>query len=264
MTYLAKKSNKLKYCGLALMLLPIAALAKPMLAPAPYHFFVGMDAAASFAKGGSNDPMIVYDGIIRDTYTTNNNNSVRPMLGINTGIEFVPQSGSPTFDIGIAGYTNPSPYSYYGNITEQAGNDPAAMLYGYHFNVVSSRIMAEVQLNWVVGQFSPFIKGGAGLAWNRAKRYKESQSDPNYPPLPPFESKTTNNFAWEGGLGISFLFNTSEDDPADFLQDRVSLGYRYVSVGQVSFGTRGGPYPYSFNLGNMAMNDIYLSYDHFF
>tara|TARA_R110000868_G_scaffold339250_1_gene599971 strand:+ start:121 stop:915 length:795 start_codon:yes stop_codon:yes gene_type:complete len=264
MTYKPKHLSKLTQCGLLFLMLPAAAIAKPWVAPQPYHYYLGITAGASLARNGDDNPTIHYDGNIRDSYSTNSSYSTRPVIGANTGFEFIPEKGSPTFSVGLGLYTTPSPYSFYGHIDEETPGDPTALLYGSHFNVVSTRVMAEGKLNWVLGVFSPFIDAGAGISWNRAKRYQETPMSPIYPPLAPFGDKTSTNFAYQLGFGISYSFNTEEDDSEDFLQDRISLGYRYTNLGTVAFGIRGYQYPYSLNMGNFTTNDVYLTYVHFF
>ena len=113
-------------------------------------------------------------------------------------------------------------------------------------------------------QFVPFINIGIGSAWNRLNGYKESPVDSTgYVALPPFQSHTNSNFAYQVGLGVGYAFNFDRYE-ADYQHERISLGYRYVNLGDASFGTRGAVYPYSLDTGRLISNEAYLTYTHLF
>lgn len=62
-------------------------------------------------------------------------------------------------------------------------------------------------------------------------------------------------------MGYAFNFKKSI---SDYQHERILLGYRYVNLGDASFGTRGEVYPYRLDMGNLTTNEIYLIFMHLF
>jgi hypothetical protein len=238
------------------------------LAPIPAstfgHGYLGVSVGASCAKLGRNRPQISYtSGVkITDAYPLNNNSSWSVVINVNGGYEFTGGNWKPAIALGLGGYYNPQ-YDFSGKVIETAAGEASSPLYKYRYHMSSARVMAEIQLTWVVPYVSPFIDFGIGPAWNSASGYKEKAvHSTGYPPLHPFHSRTNLNFAWQAGLGVSFTFNWGRR--SDFQHERISLGYHYASLGKTSFGTRGSQYPHHLSTGSLTSNDVYFSYTHLF
>jgi opacity protein-like surface antigen len=262
MTKLPYQFNKLTRSLLLLLLFPVQSFATIF-----YYPYAGGSFAVSNGHVGNGTPTIGYDGdSITDVYRVNRRYSTRPEFSLNGGVELMGKECNPSFDIGLGLYATPTFYAYNGNVVETADGGPSTTLYNFNYKVSTMRLMLEGQFNLVLaGGFSPFVNAGIGTAWVSANNYKETANRSLvYPPFSHFASKTTNNFAYQAGLGVSYSFSTIANDSNEFKPERVSLGVRYVNLGSASFGTRGKPYPYALNIGNISAGDIYLSYAHYF
>lgn len=253
--------NKL-ICFLALPFFSIPTFA------ANGHGYIGGSIAASFAQLGNNSPQITYfsGSRIRDNYPLKNNHPEAAVLGGNGGYEFTGTGTllNPSIDLGAGIYGDLSTYHYTGHLIETAAGDRSNTLYDYKFHLTSMRVLAEIQLNWMLAQLSPFFNFGLGSSWNRVSGYHETAVTLNgYPPLQPFRAKTNEHFAYQVGAGVSSMFRFSNLKSA-FPQERISVGYRYVNLGSTSFGTRGSAYPHRLNMGLLQTNEVYLNYTHFF
>jgi len=229
------------------------------------HVYLSGSVGPSYAKLGKSTPRISYlSGVlITDAYPLKSDYSLSVTLSVNGGYEFTGAKWMPAIMLGCGGYFNPQ-YYYRGQAVETAAGDPSSTLYNYHYHINTTRLMAEMQLTWILAYVSPFINLGVGPAWNRASGYKETAvTSTGYPPLPPFHSQTNLNCAYQAGLGISTAFNFCENQSC-VQQERVSVGYRYVYLGKTAFGTRGSAYPYQLNTGSLMLNDVYFSYTHLF
>lgn len=152
-----------------------------------------------------------------------------------------------------------------------AEGDPSSTLYNYKFQISTTRLMVETQINWMLNSPSPFLNKvfpfiniGIGPTWNKMNQYHEMAfNDMSYPPLFPFQSRTQSNFAYQIGCGLGkvFSFKKAQSDEAS---DKISVGYRYANLGHTTFGTRGLLYPYPLNIGSLQNNEVYLSYTHLF
>lgn len=229
------------------------------------HFYLGGSAGASRLTLGDNNAKInYYNGLLTDAYPTHSDKSTVPVLGLQGGYEFTPSCSNTAFALGLGVYTDPTKYHFGGTVVETPLNDPASALYNYTFHTQSTRLMAEAQMAWRVNDIVPFINVGLGEAWIKTNGYSEASFDNiGYPPLPPFHSRTNTNFAFQAGLGLGYEFNFSKCT-STFQHERISLGYRYVNLGNTSFGSRGTVYPHKLNLGNLINNDIYVVYTHLF
>jgi len=229
------------------------------------HIYLSSSLAASFAELNKNTPVINYDsGLLMDAYPLKSTHASSAVFGFNGGYEFIPANHRIAIALGVGLYTNAADYNFDGQLVETASGDPSSTLYNYTYYINSTRLMAEIQLTWLMKKISPFIDFGVGPAWNRIGGYSESPATSNgYVALPPFQSNTNVNLAYQVGFGISTAGNFAVHH-ADFKQDRVSLGYRYVNLGSTSLGTRGAVYPFHLNTGSLTTNDVYLSYTHLF
>lgn len=230
-----------------------------------HHAYISAGVGGSQARLSANNPEInYYDGNLTDAYPLNHSRASTAVVSLNAGYEFKVCSMQPTIAVGLGVYTNPTPYGYSGQLIETASGDPANTLYNYTYNVTSTRVMAEAQLTWTVGNFTPFINVGVGPAWNDMNGYTEAPVDSEgYVALPPFSSRTSTNLAYQAGFGVGYAFNVEGNDSA-FKHERISVGYRYVNLGNTSFGTRGAEYPYALRTGSLTSNDVYLTYTHLF
>jgi opacity protein-like surface antigen len=119
-------------------------------------------------------------------------------------------------------------------------------------------------LTWAIKHFTPYVDIGLGSAWTQTNGYTETVATTDgYVSLSAFQNHTNRHFAYQAGLGVGYAFNIS-GIKTDFQHERISVGYRYVNLGNASFGTRGSTYPYKLNLGRLSSNDLYLSYTHLF
>ena len=251
--------NKMHHSWLMLLFCPALASADPMF----YHFYAGATLGASQGKLGNSSSTIRYS-TITDMYPTTSSSSTSASGGLNGGVEFFDENMNFSIAAGLGLYTAQN-YKYNGNLVEMADDDPSTRtsLYNYRYKVGSTRIMVEGQLNWLIENFAPFINVGVGGAWNTASNYSELPDVISYPPLPPFSSNTTSSIAYQAGVGLSYLFNTTKGY-SYFKSERLSLAYRYTSLGKVQFGNRGSAYPYSLDTGNFKTNEVYLQYVHYF
>lgn len=229
------------------------------------HGYLGGAIGASWAQPGNNNPQIhYYDGGLTDAYPIHGNPKTRAVIGLNGGFEFAGAGVMPAIALGFGAYTNLGSYDLSGQLIETATGGPVSTLYNTTIRINSTRLMAEAQFTWAFCPFFPYIDVGIGSAWNRSSGYSETAvNSTGYPPLPPFNSNTSTNFAYQLGLGVAYAFNFVPST-ADGQYDRVSLAYHYVNSGTASFGTRGSVYPYRLSMGNLTANELYLTYTHYF
>ncbi|MHB1222304.1 MAG: outer membrane protein [Gammaproteobacteria bacterium] len=229
------------------------------------HLYLGGTIGASRAEVGNSNPQInYYDGFLTDVYPIRENHITTAILGLNGGYEFVGTGYAPAIAVGLGIYGTPRDYDYKGQLIETALGDPSSALYNYKFHVNSVRVMAEAQFTWMLNKFIPFINIGIGPARNRLSGYTESPVDSTgYVALPPFQSHTNTNLAYQVGLGVGYAFNFKKCI-SDYQHERILLGYRYVNLGNASFGTRGVVYPYRLDMDRLTTNEVYLTYIHLF
>jgi opacity protein-like surface antigen len=222
---------------------------------APGNKYIDLSVGGSFASLNNSVPQISYSSgaLVTDSYPLNSTETSASIFSIRSGYEFKGEKERPAIAIGLGFYSNLADMNFSGQVTENIpGSDP----YNYAYAINSTRLMAEIQLTWMLGKWVPFINIGLGPAWNRMDNYTETAvGSGSYPPLPPFQPQTNVNLAYQAGLGLSMLFH---------VQERISLGYRYVNLGSNSFGTRGADYPYALNTGVLTANEVYLSYTYLF
>ena len=109
----------------------------------------------------------------------------------------------------------------------QQGISPPFYPFTYHYSMDSSQLLAEAKLlrQWR-DIFYPYLIGGVGVGFNRAKNY--STSIPDYLTVTPyFVNKLTTSFSYSVGVGIDFLLLQSLS---------VGVGYRFSDLGQVELG----------------------------
>ncbi len=230
------------------------------------HIFLGGTIGASEAIMSNNTPTInYYNGNLMDAYPLHRKHANAAIIGVNSGYEFEGDGLIPAIALGLGVYATPGDFDYKGQLIETAIGDPSSALYNYKYHVNSTRLMFETQFTWtLLKKFVPFINIGMGPAWNRLSGYKESPVDSTgYVALPPFQSHTNINFTYQAGLGVGYAFNFDRG-AADYQHERIALGYRYVNLGDNSFGTRGAVYPYSLDTGRLTSNEAYLTYTHLF
>lgn len=230
------------------------------------HIYIGVSIASSFAKPGIHSPQISYlsGDTITDDYPLSKKNASTAIFGANGGFEFTGAQGKPSIALGLGLYSNLVDYSLQGQVIETAAGDASSILYNYAYDVNSKRLMAEIQLSWTFYKLSPFLNFGLGSAWSRMNNYHEMSTNTiGFPPLPPFQTHTNTNFAYQAGFGVNMAF-PGVGAKSGLPQERISLGYRYVNLGTASFGTRGADYPYTLNSGLLQTNEVYLGYTHLF
>lgn len=231
------------------------------------QMYLGGSLAASFAHLGHRSPQISYFSgtIITDDYPLRSNNQESTVYGAAAGYEFEGNGAmKPAIALGLGVYGNLGDYQFKGQVIETANGDPASTLYSYRFNAVSTRLMGEIQLNWKLSQFMPFLNFGLGSAWNSFTSYHEGKGNGmGYPPLLPFRSHMNHNVAYQAGCGISSTIQLSQNK-SSMGQDRIAVGYRYVNLGQTTFGTRGSAYPFKLNTGLLETNEVFVAYTHLF
>ncbi|MFI4956250.1 MAG: outer membrane protein [Gammaproteobacteria bacterium] len=229
------------------------------------HFHLGGNLGASIAALGNTHPNInYYNGWLTDAYPVDGSHSSTTIVAANGGYEFTGRGGIPAISLGLGIYGTPGNYDYNGQLIETALGSSSDTLYHYTFHISSVRLLLETQFTWNIKNFTPFINIGVGSAWNHLSDYSETPvNDTGYVALPPFESHTSNNFAYQLGFGIGYAFDCLAS-ACGYQSERIALGYRYVDSGDVSFKTRGIEYPYSLDFEKLSSNEIYLAYTHFF
>jgi hypothetical protein len=258
MESLLGKSRLVSFAALCFISFPVCS--------ASGHLYISSSLGGSYAHVGNSSPRITYtSGVpIIDDYPLDSQHSSTTLFSLNGGYEFTGESWRPAISVGLGLYTNPVDYDFNGEVIETVTGDAPATVYNYTYNINNTRVMAEVQLTWLMKHVAPFISVGAGPAWNRTNSYTESPVSSNgFVALPPFQSRSSFNLAYQAGVGVAYAFNYA-NPAAEFQKDRIAIGYRYVSLGQTSFGTRGIDYPHSINTGSLQTNDIYISYTHLF
>jgi hypothetical protein len=228
------------------------------------HIYLGGTLSDSAATIGNGNPTIQYDdGNSTDAYPIHGRHANKVIIGVNGGYEFVGAGPMPVIALGLGIYGTPTDYDYKGQLIATTVGDPSSTLYNYKYHVNSTRLMFEAQFTWLLEKLAPFINVGLGPAWNRLSGYTESPVDSTgYVALPPFQSRINTNFAYQVGFGVGYAFNFRRSVSGS--PDRISLGYRYVNLGNTSLGTRGAVYPYNLDTGRLTHNEVYLSYTHLF
>lgn len=218
----------------------------------------------SRAKFNNSDPQITYyDDQLTDAYPIRDNHEKAVIVGLSGGYEFPGIHNVPLIALGLGIYGAPNEYNYRGQLIETAVGDPSSLLYSYKFHVKSIRAIVETKFTWIWKQFSPFVDVGVGLARTCLNGYRETPIDSiGYVPLPPFHSRSSTSFAYQVGFGIGYMINFLSHAP--ICQERISLGYRYVDLGNTAFGTRGIDYPYRLDMGRLRTIELYLAYTYYF
>ncbi|STY29804.1 Uncharacterised protein [Legionella wadsworthii] len=231
------------------------------------HIYFGGTLGSSMVKVGNNNPQINYDGgILTDAYPIHKRQANTTLMSINGGYEFSGIGLRPAIALGLSIFGTPGDYNYRGKVIETATGDPGSTLYHYKYHVHSTRLTFESQFTWTfLKKFASFINLGIGPALNRLSGYTESSVEsPGCVALPPpFQSYTNIYFSYQIGLGASYAFHLKPEE-SDHLDERISLGYRYVNLGDASFGTRGAVYPYYLDIGRLTSNEVFLGYTHLF
>jgi hypothetical protein len=227
--------------------------------------YLGATLGTSIAEVGNKHPHIIYyNGDLNDAYPSRGNHVSTAIMSINGGYEFGGVGWIPSIAFGLGIYNTLGNYGYKGQLIETAMGDPSSTLYDYKYQVNNTSLMLEAQFIWIVRKFAPFINIGAGSAWNRMSGYKENPvNDTGYVPVPPFQSHTNTNFAYQAGFGVGYAFDFA-NGMSGYQHERISLGYRYANLGDASFGTRGAVYPYSLDTGRLTTHELYLAYTHLF
>lgn len=232
---------------------------------APHFYIKGEAGWSNLAISNTNAQIHYYNGFLTDGYPTNNAHTNNGVLGLGTGFEFTTYNPNiPYVAIGLDLATLPNGNTINGQVNETPLGDPTVALYNYKYKIYSTRLLIELQTAWLLpNNLLPYINIGIGAAANRTSDYHETTINNGlYPPLPPFSSNTEIQLAYQFGVGIGYAFRINPN--ANFLQDRVSLGYRYVSLGNASTGTRGYLYPFTLNAGRLHTNEVFITYSHFF
>jgi hypothetical protein len=230
------------------------------------HFYLSSEVGGSILAIDNNNLQInYYNGFLNDAYPLQKKTAATSLFSLSGGYEFASSAGlRPALSLGLGVYTTPTEYGYSGQLVETALGDASSALYNYKYNLASTRLMVETQLTWAIKQFAPYVDVGLGSAWTQANGYSETIATPDgYVALPAFQNRTNRHFAYQAGLGVGYAFNFLSNS-ASFKHERMSVGYRYVNLGNASFGTRGSIYPYKLNLGQLRSNDVYVSFTHIF
>lgn len=230
--------------------------------PTYYDSYMGIILGGGIGNVGDDNPTIVR-GVITDEYPVTSNSAKSALIGLNAGYEFLYPAKHFSFAIGLGAYTS-SAYKFKGNLVETIGAGTPTTLYNYKYSIASTRLMLEMQANWIFRCLAPFINAGVGPTWNRAKDYDEVANTIMAPPLAPFRDKTKMNMAYQVGGGISYLFNARDND-SPIPTERLTLGYQFVGLGDVKFRSRGNSaYPGSLDTGVFHTNEFYIRYTHYF
>jgi opacity protein-like surface antigen len=229
-------------------------------------FYLSPSVAASFLSIKSNSSISYPSGgIITDTYSITNQVKSASMINLSGGYRFKEQVKNLNFSLGLGFYTNPSRYTYSGQVSETPSGDSSYLLYDNTFRIVTTRVMAEAQVNLTMGKFSPFLNFGIGPTWNRLYDYTEAAVDSlGFVVQQPFQSKTNTNFAYQAGAGLSYSFNLTKTSTYTRPKENVFIGYYYANLGANSFGIRDATYPYPLAIGQLNSQGVYLGYMHLF
>lgn len=221
-------------------------------------FYFGTSAGSSFTQFKKNGPSIItFDGGLIDEYPLLNYQVTKATFSLNAGYKFLSMSIKPNIALGLGIYAMPiNQNKYCGQVIETAEGDPSTPLYNYTFRVSNgARLMAEMQVNWPIKQFNPFINAGIGASRFGMTAYQETPLSCDSCAIPPFQSNTNTNFSYQVGFGLGYTF---------LKQEQISFGYRYVNLGKGLFKERGPDYPWALNMRDLTSNEIYLAYTHYF
>ncbi|WP_347251284.1 SPOR domain-containing protein [Legionella sp.] len=125
--------------------------------------------------------------------------------------------------------------------------------YNYSWQIYSDVALATAKLNFFQYRtFAPYLSGGFGAAFNRARGYSEASLPGVTPRISPaFADNWTTQFAYNLGAGLDVQFGS---------RIIVSLGYEYQDLGSVSSGSGMGTWAgQSLNLGSYKSNAAMLS-----
>nr|WP_045100611.1 outer membrane beta-barrel protein [Legionella micdadei] len=125
--------------------------------------------------------------------------------------------------------------------------------YNYSWQIYSDVALATAKVNFFQYRvFSPYLSGGFGAAFNRARGYSEAALSGVTPRISPaFADNWTTQFAYNLGAGLDLQLGSR------FI---VSLGYEYQDLGSVSSGSGMGTWAgQSLNLGDYKSNAAMLS-----
>ncbi len=229
-------------------------------------FYFGDNFGVNIATLSNQNPAISYNNpSITDTYSLNSDKNLSGMWGLDSGYEQIGKGFIPNVALGLGMYGIWQPYHYAGQMTETIGNT-SQTLYDYRFKLRSYRVMAETKLSWNVKyNILPLIDLGVGPAWNYTSNYSEliAPTNNNSVTLPPFQSKTNTNVAYQVGVGLSYGFNFATR-PDNLKYNYITVEYRYVYLGKIALNARGPQYPYSLALGKLIAQEVFLNLTHLF
>jgi opacity protein-like surface antigen len=224
--------------------------------------YVGIEWGSDLITLGNSSPAISYhNNYLTDTYPLDNVHLSTTSLSLHGG--FVLPQSRPDWMIllGLGWYKSLGATTANGIVNETASGGSTKALYNYSFSVCTQRLMLESQVQWqLTPHWAPYAEAGLGAAWNSASNYQEVATE-GFVTSSAFSNLTTNNLAYQAGLGLRYAFQLTQNQKNN-LDDHVSVGYRYVNTGNVSFGDRGSSYPYSLNLGSLTLGEWYISIMH--
>jgi opacity protein-like surface antigen len=183
----------------------------------------------------SNENLVQINSSVTNAYDSDNNSSLGPLVGVGFGHTFDSIFNRP-FNISVAlmGY-----YSYYNDISgieHPFVNVGQFDTLNYQFNAENYSAMLEFRLANTTYSWRPFLLLGLGEGWNRLFDYSETPTNPSGTAAPvPFgyQSKTTNAFAYEVGVGVQ---HDLYYDAKYKIQWLAALDYRYMNFGQAKLG----------------------------
>lgn len=194
-----------------------------------HPWFVGIGVGAQ--QLNTEDPMMVKNGSI---YPTPNNfdqfwttTDAQAVVAAEAGYRWQPnQQWFPSYSASL--YYNHLFSTNIGNHITQY-SIPEFRNYIYNWTVSSDVLLALAKLNlFNYEQFSPFVQGGIGVAFNHASNFNEAALPGVTQRISPaFADNTNCAFAYALGIGIDWSINTR------FI---LSLGYQFQDMGNVYSG----------------------------
>lgn len=231
------------------------------------HVYSSVQIGGDFGSLSNHDPEIIYyNRNLIDSYPVNHPYDGTSFVGIGSGYEFEGHKFVPNVSFGAGFYDTLSSYRYKGRVTEAPLNGATTLLYNYRYRLNAKRFMAETKIAWEdQHHIEPFIDMGLGAAWINAKDYNETAVSSNgFVALPPFNSNIKANFSYQVGFGMGYGFSFKKNNVNHYEPNHIALGYRYVNLGKVAFGTRGQSYPYALKPGTLSAQEFYFEFTRFF
>ena len=167
---------------------------------------------------------------MQNQYTQTNTSQAGSLYGLGIGYDW--NLNPVTFNLGVSTYFLKTTVA---GINQPFINEPGLNAPGLYYQAYGQSLSFFLEPKLIFNKpiWQPFIFGGAGLSINQLSNYAErpiTNGAGAAPTLRPFANQRSNEFAYEGGLGLQYPLSAISNALI------LSLDYRYINWGNASLG----------------------------